>query len=83
MPRINDALSRSIHGHARNRNRKEHEPHVHISCSDGSEMSVAIEGAYAVAGGLYNRAKQEEALEWVSKNYSMLMGVWDNSVVDN
>lgn len=83
MPRINDALSWSIHGHARNRNGKEHEPHVHISCSDGSEMSVAIEGAYVVAGGLYNRAKQEEALEWVSKNYSMLMGVWNNSVVDN
>lgn len=83
MPRINDALSWSIHGHARNRNGQEHEPHVHIFCSDGSEMSVAIEGAYIVAGGLDNRAKQEEALEWVSKEYSMLMGVWNSSVVDN
>lgn len=83
MPKINDALSRSIHGHAPGGNGKESEPHVHIDCSDGSSMSVAIEGAYALAGGLKNTSKQEEALLWVKTNYSMLMRKWDSSVVDN
>lgn len=83
MPRINDSLSWSIHGHARDNNGPEHEPHVHISCSDGSSMSVSIIGAYIVAGGLYNRKKEEEALQWVSSNFSMLMSVWNSSIVDN
>ncbi len=83
MARINDSLSWAIQGHARNYNGSEHEPHVHISCSDGSSMSVAIGSGRILAGGLYNRKKQEEALEWVSCNYSMLMDVWNNSVVDN
>lgn len=83
MPRINDSLSWSIHGHAHGYNGKESEPHVHISCSDGSSMSVAIVGAYILDGGLYNKKKQEEALEWVKDEYSMLMDVWNSSVVDN
>lgn len=83
MPRINDALSWSIHGHAHGYNGKESEPHVHISCSDGSSMSVSISGAYVLDGELYNKKKQEEALEWVASNYSMLMGVWNSSEVDN
>ena len=57
MPRINDALSWSIHGHAPGGNGKESEPHVHIDCSDGSSMSVAIEGAYVLAGGLNKRKR--------------------------
>ena len=83
MPRINDSLSWSIHGHAKDNNGPEHKPHVHITCSDGSSMTVDIERAYILDGGLDNRKKQEEALQWVSANYSMLMGVWNNSVVDN
>ncbi len=83
MPKINDALSWSIHGHAPGGNGKESEPHVHIDCSDGSSMSVAIEGAYVLAGGLKNSSKQEEALQWVKANYSMLKSKWDSSVVDN
>lgn len=83
MPRINDSLSWSIHGHPHGFNGKESEPHVHISCSDGSSMSVSISGAYVLDGGLNNRKKQEEALDWVNDNYSMLMSVWNDSEVDN
>lgn len=83
MPRINDSLSWSIHGHARGYNGKEHEPHVHINCSDGSSMSVSIIGAYVFEGELYNRKKHDEAIEWVRNNYGMLMDSWNNSEVDN
>lgn len=83
MPRINDSLSWSIHGHSPNDNGQEREPHVHIMCSDGSSMSVSISGAYVIAGGLENSKKQQEALSWVSSNYSMLMSKWNSSVVDN
>lgn len=83
MARINDSLSWHIHGHAPYCNGQEHEPHVHIECSDGSSMSVSISGAYVIAGGLNNSKKQQEALGWVSNNYSMLMRTWDASVVDN
>lgn len=83
MPRINDSLSWTIHGHAHGYNGKESEPHVHISCSDGSSMSVSISGTYILDGGLYNRKKQEEALEWVRDNYSMLMSDWNSKVTDN
>ena len=69
MPKINDALSWSIHGHAPGGN--------------GSSMSIAIEGAYVLAGGLKNTSKQEEALQWVKENYSMLKSKWASSVVDN
>lgn len=55
MPRINDSLSWSIHGHAHGYNGKESEPHVHISCSDGSSMSVAIVGAYILDGDFTTR----------------------------
>lgn len=83
MPKINDALSWSIHGHPHSYNGKESEPHVHIFCSDGSSMSVSINLAIVLDGGLDNKKKQEEALEWVSSNYSMLIGVWNSSEVDN
>jgi len=46
-------------------------------------MSIAIEGAYVLAGGLKNTSKQEEALQWVKENYSMLKSKWASSVVDN
>lgn len=83
MPKINDALSWNIHGHPPGGNGKESEPHVHIECSDGSSMSVSIEGGYILAGGLKNGAKQEEALVWVKANYRLLKDKWDSSVVDN
>ena len=81
MPRINDSLSWSIQGHAANNNGKERI--LHISCSDGSSMTVSISNASILDGGLDNRKKERDALEWVSNNYSMLINVWNENVVDN
>lgn len=63
MPKINDALSWNIYGYPPGGFGRESEPHVYIDCSDGSSMSVAIEGAYVLTAGLRNTAKLEKALQ--------------------
>lgn len=83
MAKINDSLYWNIHGHAKNDNGPEHHPHVHITCSDGGEISVSIEKVCILAGKFKSGKKEDEALDWVRANYGMLMNEWKSKEVDN